>query len=268
MPTHFVNVPTTFMHLSPDKNSEITDELLYGTRLAVKEDLGEFVFAATDYGYDGYVEMKNITKADRAERGEKYIVTSAFCDLHFFPEYRFAPLYTLPKGSIIYGREYVYNNRFVKSKHGENDVFVPRNNLARLCDLCEFTDENSKRNQIVKTAFSYTGIPYRWGGKSSFGIDCSGLCFMSYYLCGMGLYRDALPDRRYIKHIAFKDLKPADLIYYNGHVTMYIGEGQYIHSSATLGGVKIGSFDEKDDNFYPALAADIVTCARSIAFSD
>ncbi len=267
MPTHFISAPTAFMYLSPDSKSEVTDELLYGTPVAIKEENDTFCLATTDYGYDGYVEKKNISSIDRAE-GEKYIVTSNFCDLYLFPEYRFAPYLTLPRGSVIYGKEYTPNDRFLQIYHLDKTYFAPKSNLAKFSDLAKYHDENSKRSQIVKRAFSYTGIPYRWGGKSSFGIDCSGLCFMSYYLCGLSLYRDAVPDRRYVKPISFSNLKPADLIYYNGHVTMYIGCGQYIHSSATLGGVRVGSFDEKDENFYPTLAADIVTCARCIAFSD
>lgn len=252
------------MHLCPDAKSEVTDELLYGTEVFFEdESYGGFVFCKTDYGYSGYVDISDLSP--KKGRGTKYVVTSPFCDFYEYPEYRFSPILTLPRGSVINGNESsCRDDRFVGIEFCGNTYFAYGKNIKRLLFLSHFESENKKRAQIVKTALSYLGTPYRWGGKSTSGIDCSGLCFMSYLLCGLGLYRDAVFDRRYVKKIAFEELKPADLIYYNGHITMYIGMNEYIHSSASLGGVKIGSFDEKSENFYPKLSEDIVCCARSL----
>ena len=178
-------------------------------------------------------------------------------------------LLILPEGSTFEGTEEDSPDaRFLKILHNGKTCFAPRRNLKKASDLAKFSVENAKRNQIAKFALSYLGTPYRWGGKSSNGIDCSGLCFMAYYMAGLCVYRDAEPDRRFVREIPFENLKKADLIYYNGHVTMYLGQGKYIHSSATLGGVTIGSFDRNDRNFYPVLSKDIVCCARVLAFSD
>lgn len=263
---YFVSEPTTFMYLYPDKKSEVTDELLYGTNVKLMdESYAGFVFCRTEYGYDGYVDVKGLSP--KKETATKYVVTSSFCDFYEYPEYRFSPLLTLPRGSIVEGQE---NNcreqRFRSITFGEKTFFVYANNIKKLSELSSFESEKQKRRQIVRTAFSYLGTPYRWGGKSTYGIDCSGLCFMSYALSGLPLYRDAVFDRRYVRKISFEEMKPADLIYYNGHITMYTGLGGYIHSSATLGGVRQGSFDESSESFYPELAKNIVCCARSIFF--
>ena len=252
------------MYLYPDKKSEVTDELLYGTNvISVDESYAGYLFCKTDYGYTGYVDVSHLSP--KKQKGEKYVVISPFCDIYSIPEYRFSPIISLPRGSIIEGeRKKCREGRFACIKSGGKELFLPSCNIAEKTALSHFDTSEKKRSQIVKYAFSYLGTPYRWGGKSSFGIDCSGFCFMVYTLCGIPLYRDAEFDRRYVKEIAFEELKPADLIYYNGHVTMYIGEGEYIHSSATLGGVKICSFNEEDDNFYPRLKTDIVKCARSL----
>ncbi len=263
---YYVSKPSAFMYLYPDGKSEVTDELLYGTSVvSFEESYAGFLFCKTHYGYVGYVDVSNLS--EEKMDGERFIVTSSFCDLYEYPEYRFCPQKTLSRGSIIQGRLSEYSDkRFVGIENSGNTYFVCRKNIKSEIELFHFDTEEKKRKQIVKTALSYLGTPYRWGGKSTFGIDCSGLCFMAYSLCGLSLYRDAEPDRRYVKIIDFGDLKPADLIYYNGHVTMYIGLGEYIHSSATLGGVRISSFDEKSREYYPKLVSDIVCCARSIAF--
>ena len=263
---YYVSKPTSLMYLYPDKKSEVTDELLYGTTVKLCDDsYGGFVFCRTEYGYDGYVDVDNILP--KRERGTKFVVLSPFCDFHEYPEYRFSPLVTLPRGSIVEAQEKDSpDKRFKCLCFNGKSYFVFNKNVKKLSELSVFENEKQKRGQIVKTALSYIGTPYRWGGKSTFGIDCSGLCFMSYALCGLPLYRDADFDRRYVRKIPFEELLPSDLIYYNGHITMYTGHNSYIHSSATLGGVKMGSFDEKSADFYPKLSGEIVCCARSIFF--
>lgn len=255
------------MHLCPDAKSEVTDELLYGTGVTFSEEsYGGFVYCKTHYGYGGYVDISDLSL--KKESGTKFIVTSRFCDLYSIPEYRFAPLMTLPKGSIIEGNETdSFEERFVGISFSGKNYYTPKKCIKKLSLVSAYVDENTKRKQIVKNAFSYLNTPYRWGGKSPFGIDCSGLCFMAYHLCGLSLYRDAEPDGRYVRRIDFSELLPADLIYYNGHVTLYTGDGEYIHSSATLGGVRMGSFDRNSPKFYPKLESDIVCCARSLYIS-
>ena len=265
---YYVSKPSAFMYLVPDSKCEVTDELLFGTSVTFDEEsYGGYVYCKKDYGYGGYVDVQALSP--KTERGTKFVVTSPFCDFYSFPEYRFAPLVTLPRGSIVEGTEVECPiDRFFGVEFEGKTYFAYEKNIKKLSELSHFDTEEKKRLQIVKTALSYLGTPYRWGGKSTSGIDCSGLCFMSYRLCGLALYRDAVFDRRYVKKIPFEELRPADLIYYNGHITMFIGMNEYIHSSATLGGVKIGSFDEKSPDYYTRLSSDIVCCARNIAFSD
>ena len=264
---YYVSKPSCFMYLYPDTKSEVTDELLYGTAVTFEDDsYAGYVFCKTSYGYSGYVDIAGLSP--KKEKGTAFVVTSSFCDLYDYPEYRFSPKATLPKGSVIEAEQRKGDfGKFTCLEWGRATYFVPSACIEKQSELIHFDDEKTKRNQIVKAAFSYLGSPYRWGGKSPIGIDCSGLCFMAYTLCGLSLYRDAEPDARYVKRIDFSDLKPADLIYYNGHMTMYIGENEYIHSSATLGGVKICSLDEKSTQYYPKLKSDIVCCARSLYFN-
>ncbi len=264
---YYVSKPSCFMHLCPDGKSEVTDELLYGTTVTFSEEsYGGFVYCKTFYGYGGYVDISVLSP--KKEKATEFVVTSRFCDLYSLPEYRFSPLMTLPKGSIIEANETdSFDERFVGLSFDGKAYFAPRGCIKKASALSSSEDDASKRQRIVRAAFSYLNTPYRWGGKSPFGIDCSGLCFMAYFLCGLSLYRDAEFDGRYVKKIDFSDLRPADLIYYNGHVVLYTGLGEYIHSSATLGGVRTGSFDRESPKFYPRLSSDIVCCARSLYLS-
>lgn len=88
------------------------------------------------------------------------------------------------------------------------------------------------RARIVQTAQSYLGTQYRWGGHSGEGIDCSGLALMSYMMSGILIWRDAeIRDGYPVHRINPMQKKPGDLLYFPGHVAIYLGDGRYIHST-------------------------------------
>lgn len=129
-------------------------------------------------------------------------------------------------------------------------------------------DEDSFRERLVRTAKSYLGTQYRWGGKTPLGIDCSGLTSMAYMLNGVYIYRDArLVPGFAVKEIPYECMKKGDLIYFPGHIAMYTGDGEYIHSTAREGsdGVVINSLDRRRVRYREDLAQSI--CAVGSIFS-
>lgn len=97
-------------------------------------------------------------------------------------------------------------------------------------------DEATLRREIVQAALPYLGAPYRWGGKSPLGIDCSGLCSMAYMLCGVLIYRDAKIGARLprAQHPLWR-VQMATCSSSPGHVGMYIRNGLFIHSTSHEG---------------------------------
>lgn len=92
--------------------------------------------------------------------------------------------------------------------------------------------EEAFRESIVQTAYSYLGTQYRWGGKTACGIDCSGLAFMSYFRNGILIWRDAAIKEGYPVHeIPIEQAKPGDLLFFPGHVAIYLGNGRIIHAT-------------------------------------
>ena len=144
---------------------------------------------------------------------------------------------------------------------------LPGRNLSGSVINCIASFSCSKlRRKVLHYAKSYLGVQYRWGGKTHAGIDCSGLTFMSYYMCGIAIYRDAAIAEGYpVREIPLDQIQPADLIYFPGHVALYLGNGEYIHSTGNLAdfGCTINSLNPYSSIYRKDLAENI-TAAGSV----
>lgn len=94
----------------------------------------------------------------------------------------------------------------------------------------------------IAAARSRLGTPYRWGGTTPAGFDCSGLMLWSWAQAGVSLPRTSGAQRAATQRITYDQLQPGDLVFSGNpvyHVGMYIGGGQMIHSPHTGDVVKI-----------------------------
>jgi peptidoglycan DL-endopeptidase CwlO len=97
---------------------------------------------------------------------------------------------------------------------------------------------------VVGVAMQYLGIPYQWGGSSpSTGFDCSGFTMFVFSQVGVSLPHNAAMQYGMGSAVDRSELAPGDLVFFNGlgHVGIYIGGGQFIHSPHTGDVVKISS---------------------------
>ena len=104
----------------------------------------------------------------------------------------------------------------------------------------------STHGGVVGIALRYLGVPYRWGGASPSGFDCSG--FLMYVFAKVGVY---LPHSSYMqfrlgRFVPRSALQPGDAVFFNGasHVGIYIGSGRFVHAPHTGDVVKISSLGD------------------------
>lgn len=99
---------------------------------------------------------------------------------------------------------------------------------------------------VVGTARGFIGVPYLWGGRSGFAVDCSGFTQLVYRLHGVSIPRDTGDQARAGRAVSLSALGPADLLFYRAsataaisHVALFIGSGQRVHAPYTGAYVRI-----------------------------
>lgn len=125
-------------------------------------------------------------------------------------------------------------------------------------------NKSSQVNKIISTARSFTGTPYKWGGTTRAGMDCSGLLVISFRAGGIELPRTSAAQSKYGRNISIHELQPGDLVFFTAgkyknkitHVGM-VTEAEdkqnvkFIHASSSLGVVENNLFS----NYYRKIFA-------------
>lgn len=101
---------------------------------------------------------------------------------------------------------------------------------------------SSKGQEIANFACKWVGNPYKAGGTSlTNGADCSGFVWAVYNNFGISLPRSSYAQSGVGKAVSYSEAQPGDIIYYGGHVGIYIGNGEIVHASTERTGIRRAS---------------------------
>ncbi|SOC36458.1 C40 family peptidase [Ureibacillus acetophenoni] len=266
-----VNNKIVNLHAKPDTTSELIDEVLYGMVVDVLEFCDEsWVRIQTTYRYEGYCLKEKLLideeKSLKWQEEAKNVIIQNFSDILAGPKIQSTKIATLVKGSFVtIVEDSELDQEWAKVKLASGEVGYTRSYWVRQT-ISERVSEEEFRENVVQTALSYLTTPYRWGGKSPLGIDCSGLCSMAYMLNGVLIYRDAkIVEGFPIKQIEFDQIQKGDLLYFPGHIAMYMGDGLYVHSSLGGNEVSINSLNENHPHYRKDLATSITAVGSLFA---
>ena len=106
----------------------------------------------------------------------------------------------------------------------------------------EYAGLGAGREAVLEESYEWLGSPYKYGGKSRSGVDCSGLVYTVYASIGVALPRTARDMFGKGTQVRKSGLRPGDLVFFSSvknsgisHVGIYTGSGRFIHSSSSRG---------------------------------
>lgn len=238
------------------RESTLVDEVLYGMVVEILEEVESGWYKVrTAYRYEGLACAEDLCFSDAEDweaKQKAMVLNKNQCDVLSEPKVQGWPMQGLTRGCLVVpeGEEENGWQRVILTDGRRG--YVPAAILVPQPLEPVSREEAVLRKALADTAMLYRGTHYRWGGKSPLGIDCSGLCSMAYLLCGITIYRDAdIKEGFPLRKIPMERMDVGDLIFFPGHVAMYLGNDRYCHSTAKSGsnGFAINSLNPEDPDY-------------------
>ncbi len=233
-PNAVVVTPVVSMHESASEEAGVVSQAIYGVNVGVLEEQAGWAKIRTPDDYTGWVPQPSLLARERPYAAEGVQVESLFANLYREPDVTVhQPLMTLP-----------YEARLEVASTGDERWMEVRladgaTAWVQRGDIVSTARKPSSIPQVIAFSKRFLGLPYLWGGTSTFGYDCSGFTQMLCRRRGIAIPRDAGPQAHW-EGMAVVDrskLKPGDLLYFGAsedritHTGMYIGNGEFIHAS-------------------------------------
>ncbi len=219
-------------------------QALYGQELRLLQVKGDWAYVAvvgqstpkSSYGYPGWMPKAQMLTVNEAS-------SYSNCSIAVVSD----------KTTTLYGEdrrtdlmELSFNTRLpiTERTDGWIGVHLPDDHTGWLKESAVKVVDPSKElpaptaAEIIATGKRFLGLPYLWAGVSAYGFDCSGFTSTIYGFHGISLPRDASAQIKEGKAVSWNELKPGDLMFFAHkqgkgsvhHVSMYIGNGQMMHS--------------------------------------
>jgi gamma-D-glutamyl-L-lysine dipeptidyl-peptidase len=265
-----VTAPVSNMHSEPAQDAPVVSQAVFGTNIEILEEQDGFARIKTPDKYTGWISrsaLHNLAAdampyASQAAGVRIARVAGMFASLYREKSItRHQPAMTLPFDSRleILGEEEDKRWYRVRMPDRSAQLWVQRGDIS-------FDMGPIATSDMLTLSKRFLGLPYLWGGTSSYGFDCSGLTQMLVRQRGILMPRDAHEQAAWpgVSPVERADLEPGDLLFFGlsgqkiTHTGMYLGAGEFVHATAhERPAVQISRVDE-------AHWAERLICARRV----
>ena len=227
------NLSIVPLRIDPSDKSEMVSQLLFGEHFKVLEIRKKWSKIRLSFdNYEGWIDNKQFVQISEETyaslKNSEVVLAGELVDFVTDENQNFS---TVTIGSNL--PFYKSPKLFIKntSYHYEGQVF----------------DQKLPKDSIVEIAYKFLNAPYLWGGKTPFGIDCSGFAQLVYKLCGYKLLRDAGQQATQGEVLSFiEESESGDLAFFDNaegiitHVGIIMNDNYIIHAH---GKVRIDRID-------------------------
>jgi SH3-like domain-containing protein len=249
LPNAVVLKPVVNMYSKPSVDADVVSQAIFGANVGILEEKDGWARIRTADDYTGWAQLAALRPGQPyAAKGRVGEVQSLFA--HIYREAsvtKHAPAITVPfeaKLEVIAGPQ---DNRWLQVRLPDD-----RQGWVQLGDIV-FDPKPLGIPETIALSKRFLGLPYTWGGTSSFGYDCSGFAQMLGRRRGVNMPRDAQPQADWsgVVPVERHDLQPGDLLYFGGsakkitHTGIYIGDGKFINATThETPAVRIDNLDD------------------------
>jgi cell wall-associated NlpC family hydrolase len=259
LPNAVVLQPVANMYSKPTLDADVASQAIFAANVSIVEQKDDWAHVRTADDYTGWMPLSSLRPGPLyAVSGRVAEVRSMFAHIYREPSVTaHAPLLTVPlETRLEVSAEPAEPSQWVKVRLPDD-----RAGWVQLGDVA-FHAPPLTVPGMAEFAKRFLGLPYTWGGTSTYGYDCSGFIQMLERSRGLNMPRDAQPQADWDGQSAVerRDLQPGDLLYFGSspkritHTGMYLGGGKFI-SATTYQTPTIRIDDLEDPHFSRILAA-------------
>ncbi len=253
LPNAVVLQPVANMYSKATEDADVVSQAIYGINVSVIEQKDNWAHVRTPDDYTGWMPLASLHIGDSYPAGNRVAQVTSL-RAHVYREQsvtRHAPLLTVPFETgleVVEATDRWLEVRLVDGRTGFLQTGDATLNASHI-----------GTSEMLALSKKFLGLPYTWGGTSSFGYDCSGFTQMLERQRGVNMPRDAQPQAEWsgVVPVSRKDIEAGDLLYFGSsekhitHTGMYLGDGKFINATTHL--TPMVRIDQLDDPYWTRL---------------
>tara|TARA_B100000965_G_scaffold406543_1_gene446035 strand:- start:3976 stop:4731 length:756 start_codon:yes stop_codon:yes gene_type:complete len=201
----------------PNKNSKVSSQIIYGEKFKVLSEKKNFYKVKNIYdNYIGFISKKiNLNKKFKPTHKIKTLKSQIYFG-------------TDKKKKILSNQFLPFGSNLEIIKKNKNFIMFEKYRWIKLNDACLISN---KEKDFVKIFKLFINCPYKWGGKTFVGIDCSALVQIFYKYNNIFFPRDTVDQINQKKGFKYKKkFKKGDIIFWKGHIAVCVNSKYLIHA--------------------------------------